>query len=156
MLRLTANTAMAINNPILFTANTVDYAPLENACAERGAAIRFTDSDMERERHSRWLRFEWKSPGVVVPLSQTINFEHLTALGLFTCVLVWGDCGAGIPTAYQIIGQMAAPRPCTLADLADLCVAWQAWADGQMAPQPAWLPDGTLAYRLPTPWIFQR
>ena len=117
---------MSINNPTLYHENFVDFAPLERECLSLGTAMQFSDVDQERERRYRWLRFEWKAPGVRIPAGQQYNFEHLTYLQLTTVIELWGV--GGVPEAYRIVGQMDGPAPCTLRDLAQMCLDWELWA----------------------------
>jgi hypothetical protein len=141
-----------INNRPIYDQNFVDFQPLEQECAALGTAMRFSDVDQERERRHRTLRLEWKSLGVRIPDGQRFTFEHLAYLTLTTTIIVWGS--GGIPSAVQIVGQMSEPQPCTLHDLARICLDWEAWALAQPKPDVSY-EFGAVVIRTTLPWRWQ-
>ncbi|MCL4242098.1 MAG: hypothetical protein KJ048_12175 [Dehalococcoidia bacterium] len=136
-----ARTPMSLRNDATYIDKIIPFGPLEQATAALGQRLQFMDSDMLREKRGRVLMVEWKTPGAVISGGQGYTFDGLTRTGLHTVVIAWGD--AGMPTAYQIWGQMAAPEPCDLAELAALFVSWDRWAQVQPLPAaapPEWQP----------------
>jgi hypothetical protein len=137
---------MSIHDAETFVSKIVNYGPLEEATKAKGAALCFMDGDMIHDRRARLCWLEWKSTGAQVGLGQSITFDGLIRTGLHTAIIVWG--ADGVPTQFQVWGQMPAPRACTLGELADLLIAWDAWAKQQPLPhwrEPEWrVPSGFL------------
>jgi hypothetical protein len=130
---------MSIYDETTFINKIVNYRPLEEATKAKGAALCFMDGDMIHDRRARLCWLEWKSAGARVSLGQGITFDGLIRTGLHTAIIVWGS--EGIPTDFQVWGQMPSPRPCTLGELADLLIAWDTWAKQQRLPdwrEPEW------------------
>lgn len=145
--------AMAINNQSQYIRNIVPFGPIEMACRRLGRRMAFTDIDMEREIHGRWIRAEWKSEGVEIPRGQEINFERLTATQLTTVIEIWGE--NGIPTRYRIVGQMQQAEPCTLVDIARLFLDWEDWARRQPWPEVTAKGDSITISASPA-WVWSR
>lgn len=52
--------------------------------------IKPMDIDGIVERHGRFLVFETKNPGVVIPKGQRITLRALVNTGVFTVMVIWG------------------------------------------------------------------
>jgi hypothetical protein len=120
---------MTIRNKDMFMDRLWDWAILDGCFGN--TKIKPTDVDGMVERNGYFLLLETKGKNVALNQGQRIYLERLRSTGIFTNLVIWGECGT--PNKIFFMGSSGEKTidPADLDTLRSIVSQWFEYADKQ-------------------------